>query len=134
MLAEGGFEDQGQAIVMRKLDLSHLNQVVREIEISTQPKFDPFKATICSLASTNEQVDMGDSSKYPVLLEQLERERVKLMSIPIKNRDVKIYKLKGEDNNSKSWGIQSKVQISSARAMRTPTRMRGFSSNNSRRT
>jgi len=28
---EGGFEDQGQALVMKKLDLSYLNAVVKEI-------------------------------------------------------------------------------------------------------
>lgn len=82
---------------MRKLDLSYLNAVTKEIEINTQPKFDPYKATICSLSTSN-QLDMHESSQYPELLEQLKKERIKLMSTPIKNRNVKIFKFKNEQN------------------------------------
>ena len=41
---------------------------------------------------------MHESSQYPELLEQLKKERIRLMSIPIKNRDIKIYKFKSEQN------------------------------------
>lgn len=95
ILKHGGFEDVGPSFVLTKVNIGLIDECIESIsKFQPSREFNPYKSHISSLGKTSPDNYEGPSSvKYNTMLEDLERERTRIMSQPIADRRVRVYQV-----------------------------------------
>ena len=85
----------GPALVMNKVNISCIDECIDAIsKFLPEKAFNPYEAHISSIGKTTVENYEGQSSvMYNEMLAQLEQERFKIMSQPVKDRRIKIYQI-----------------------------------------
>jgi hypothetical protein len=95
VLIYGGFEETGPGFVMNKVNISQIDDCIENIsKFETGKSFNPYESHVSSIGKTTIENYEGPSSvMYNQMLEDLQKERNRIMSQPILDRKIKVFQI-----------------------------------------
>jgi hypothetical protein len=104
ILKAGGFEDTGPAFIMTKVNIGNIDEAIESVAKFVKSNFNPYQEHVISHGLKMENYEGPSTVEFNKLLDDLEKERVKIMSQPIRERRIKVFKI--EPQNFKEFDRQ----------------------------